>query len=590
MTPQDPVHAIREITPGDHLCHVFETEGEYRSVLSVLLRQGLERGESVLCVLGDHGLEAVFADLRSDGVAVDDLLTRGHLRTVTLDEVFPRAGAIHSERMIALFKRESTRALAKGYTGLRVIGDMTWALSGFPGTDRLVEFETTLNASPSNNERSVICLYDRRRFPPGMLLQALATHPRVIYGGTIYENFTRAPMADTDVAARTLDHWLAHLASVTADREAEAVLRHSAQRHRTLYTKTPAMLHSIDQHYRLVDVSERWLDTLGYARDEVVGRRVTDFLTENSRAFAEQVALPQFMKTGVVESIPMQFQKKNGEIIDVLLSAVAERDADGRFLRSLTVLTDVTQQKRAEEELRCAHDELERRVGERTEQLRALSLHLLSVQEMERSRVAREIHDALGQALTALKIDIVWLEQHLPRQRREAQAKLRGMTDLVDETVQAVRRLATELRPRILDDLGLVAALEWHVREYQARTGLRCHFTCFTQDIALDTERATAVFRICQEALTNIVRHARATAVDIGLAWTGDTLVLEVRDNGRGIPPEATADPKSIGLFGMKERVLPWGGQVEIQGIPGQGTVVRVTLPLGAGKDQNRGT
>jgi signal transduction histidine kinase len=155
------------------------------------------------------------------------------------------------------------------------------------------------------------------------------------------------------------------------------------------------------------------------------------------------------------------------------------------------------------------------------------------------------------------------------------------MAHLIDTTVQAIRRIATELRPRVLDDLGLVAALEWHVREFQERTGVACAFTSSPEDIVVDPARATTLFRICQEALTNVARHANATRIDLSLTQAGAALCLEVRDDGRGIPEEAVADSKSLGLIGMRERVLPWGGDVHIRGIRGRGTVVSVHIPLG---------
>jgi signal transduction histidine kinase/putative methionine-R-sulfoxide reductase with GAF domain len=279
------------------------------------------------------------------------------------------------------------------------------------------------------------------------------------------------------------------------------------------------------------------------------------------------------------------------------------------FAGTILVIRDITERKRAEEALRRTHDEMERGVQERTaelsraidilqeqiaerqrveeqlrrseDQLRALSGHLRAVQEEERARIAREVHDELGQALTALKIDLAWIAQRLGGEQGDLQTKIQAMTHLVDETVQAVRRIATELRPGLLDHLGLVAALEWQVREFQERTGLTCEFKKNPENLVVDAARATTVFRICQEALTNVARHAQATKVDISLRMAGRKLVLKVRDNGRGISEDAVADPQSVGLLGMRERVLSWGGEVQIQGVEGKGTVVTVHLPAG---------
>jgi len=217
------------------------------------------------------------------------------------------------------------------------------------------------------------------------------------------------------------------------------------------------------------------------------------------------------------------------------------------------------------------------------EQLRALSGHLLEVQEEERARIAREIHDGLGQGLAALKMDLAWLGQRLPETDDDLQRKVRTMECLVDGMVRAVRRIASGLRPGVLDDLGLVAALEWQSQEFHSRTGLACDLVTVLDDITLDSDRATAVFRVFQEALANVLRHARATRVNILLTTMGDRLVLEVRDDGKGIPAHAITDPRSLGLIGMRERVLPWGGEVRVMGARGQGTVVSITLPVGNG-------
>jgi signal transduction histidine kinase len=219
----------------------------------------------------------------------------------------------------------------------------------------------------------------------------------------------------------------------------------------------------------------------------------------------------------------------------------------------------------------------------RSEELLHSSVFLLILREEERTRVARAIHDELGQGLTALMMDFSWVRPRLPVADHDLHQKIHIMTHLVDGMVQAVRRIATALRPGVLDDLGLVAALEWQIQEFQGRTGLACGLTTVPEEIALDSLRATAMFRICQEVLTNITRHAGASRVDVHLTQTGDILVLEVRDDGKGISEHAVTDPKSLGLMSMRERILPWKGEVWIRGVDGGGTVVRVTLPLGDG-------
>ncbi|MFQ5962032.1 MAG: PAS domain S-box protein [Candidatus Methylomirabilales bacterium] len=349
-------------------------------------------------------------------------------------------------------------------------------------------------------------------------------------------------------------------------------------------------------------------EALGHSYLALQGPDVSDEIMEN---------LHQSFAGHSMSNIEMRRRRKDGTWFDGLLTVSPVRDASGEVIAIQGIVRDITERKRAEETLRRAHDELERGVQERTaelskaidflqeqiaerqrveeelrrseDQLRALSGHLRAAQEEERARIAREVHDELGQALTALKIDLAWVGQRLADEQKELQTKVQLMTHLIDETVQAVRRIATELRPGVLDHLGLVPALEWQVREFQERTGLACVFKKSPTNLVVDAARATTVFRICQEALTNVARHAHATSVDINLRMAGRKLVLKVRDNGRGISADAVADPQSVGLMGMRERVLPWGGDVWIHGTEGKGTVVTVHLPAGKGDPRQSG-
>jgi signal transduction histidine kinase len=248
--------------------------------------------------------------------------------------------------------------------------------------------------------------------------------------------------------------------------------------------------------------------------------------------------------------------------------AAALQDPDGE--RSLiSVLRDVTEQRLVEEELRRSR-----------EQLRELALHQESVREDERTGIARELHDELGQLLTALKMDLVWLGGHLTGVSVErAQLKLCEMVELTETSVSAVQRMSSQLRPGVLDDLGLAAALEWLARDFQQRSGVQCALR-IDESIHCEGHHATVLFRICQESLTNVARHAHATSVDVSLTRRGLTAVLTVSDNGRGITSGEMEHPRSFGVIGMRERARALGGSVALRGAPGEGTTVEVKLPL----------
>jgi signal transduction histidine kinase len=219
------------------------------------------------------------------------------------------------------------------------------------------------------------------------------------------------------------------------------------------------------------------------------------------------------------------------------------------------------------------------------EQLRELSARLQSVREEERTHLARVIHDELGQALTGLKMDVAWLQKHLDYPQPLLLQKTIAMSNLIDTTVQIVRRISTELRPGILD-LSLVATIEWQLQEFQTRSGIQGELINAPEETTLDIDGATTAFRIFQEILTNVARHAQATQVTVVLEESAGFLTLQVQDNGRGITDGEINSPKSIGLLGMQERARQQAGEIHFQGTPGQGTTVTVRLPLSMNDQQ----
>lgn len=258
----------------------------------------------------------------------------------------------------------------------------------------------------------------------------------------------------------------------------------------------------------------------------------------------------------------------------------AEQNGIEILCHATGILYDSYRRRERETALENQQRNVEKELRRSQEQLRSLSSRLHSMVEEERTRISREIHDELGQLLTILKMELSWLKKRLPKKEALLRDRTKSMAKLVDTTVQTLRKISTELRPGVLDDLGLTAAIEWQVQEFQSRTGMRCHFTVRPEEILLDPDRSTAVFRIFQETLTNIVRHANANEVTILLEKTEDCLILEVNDNGRGITQSQITNSKSLGLLGIRERALLWGGAVQISGVPGRGTTITVQIPL----------
>ncbi len=242
------------------------------------------------------------------------------------------------------------------------------------------------------------------------------------------------------------------------------------------------------------------------------------------------------------------------------------------FNDKLTVLSisrDITERKQAEEKLKKSSN-----------LLRNLATHIQTVREEERTMIAREIHDELGQVLTVLKIQISLLSNKLNPDQSALKEKIDSLTNLIDKSVESVQKISAKLRPTILDELGLNAAIEWQTEEFEKLTNIKCSLILEKEDLILNPAKSTALFRIFQEALTNIARHSEANQLTISLLTDQANINLEITDNGKGISSEQIKDFKSLGIHGMQERALIFGGQVTFDSFLGKGTKVKVEIPI----------
>jgi PAS domain S-box-containing protein len=381
-----------------------------------------------------------------------------------------------------------------------------------------------------------------------------------------------AAISQAEVASQKL--FTVILRDITHRKLAEQALRESEERVRLLLDSTGEAIYGIDTSGTCIFCNAACLRVLGYADPrDLLGRNMhvlihhtrpdgTPYPAEAcriSRAF--QHGHPTHADDEVLwradgTSFPAEYW-----------SHPIRRGAD--LIGCVVTFLDITQRQQAEAALRTSR-----------EQLRALAAHLESVREEERTRIAREIHDELGQILTGLRFDLTRLATHLPAEQAAVRDDTRAMLALVDSSIKEVRRIATDLRPKVLDDLGLVAALEWQAQEFQGRTGIPCRFLVDEAEPSPDPKVDTAVFRICQETLTNVARHAGASQVTIRLKEAAGALVLTVADNGRGITDLGLTNRTSLGLLGIRERARLLGGTVSIDGQPGGGTTVSVHIPL----------
>jgi PAS domain S-box-containing protein len=393
-------------------------------------------------------------------------------------------------------------------------------------------------------------------------------------------------------------------------RTAQAALEESRDRYAELYDLAPVGYVTFDAMGAIHEINLTGAVLLGTERRRLIGRPFALYLApEDRESFYRHLRECRQQRQAAAE---LCLTVRHRRIPVQLETVVVSRGTDAVQYQS--AILDMTERKRIEDDLRQARDQMELRVQERTaelvqtigalqhqmaeraeveaqltasrEQLRALSTRLLSIQEQERSRIALEIHDELGQCLTALKMDLTWILQRLDPAGQEAlRDKGERMSALVDSTIHVVRRIARQLRPRILDDFGLVAAIESQVQEFQERTGLECRLQIGRKEFTIASELSTVVFRIFQEALTNVARHAQAKKLGVRLKIHRQSLVLQVQDDGRGITAAQAEASRSLGIIGMRERVLPWGGELRIGGAPGKGTTIELRIPLDTAAD-----
>jgi PAS domain S-box-containing protein len=318
----------------------------------------------------------------------------------------------------------------------------------------------------------------------------------------------------------------------------------------------------LSSDHTVLHCNGRFAQFLGARLQSVIGSSMQDLVWPD-----DHPKLDALLRTAGRRSCrgEIRLQSRKGPPLSVHLSLNPLRLDSTRAV--CLIASDLSEMKRSEQELRTS-----------SEQLRNLAAHLLSVREEERTKISREVHDELGQSLTAVKMDLAWLARRLSPRDGLMLKRIGSTRQLADSIIQSIRRISTELRPAVLD-LGLVAAVEWQVQDFHARSGIQCKVRLLTREVVV-SGASTAMFRISQEALTNVARHSNATRAEVVLQKQRDRLVLLVRDNGRGFDQADPSLSKSLGLLGMRERAAILGGQVNISSAPGNGTTVTAWIPL----------
>ncbi len=349
-------------------------------------------------------------------------------------------------------------------------------------------------------------------------------------------------------------------------KNAAEILLDSEKKYRLLFYSNPSpMWMSTLPDLDIIDVNEAAINQYGYSRDEFLKLNLRDLRpAEDVSYFLSEI---ERIDLSVKNNRQWRHKKKDGSLIQVSVISHEIMYEGKRIWLSLP--QDITEQHLAKQLLQKSYDDI-----------RQLASNLQSIREDERTSIAREIHDELGQQLTGLKMDIFWLSRKIKSSDTEISNKLNECIELINATVASVRKIATDLRPSILDDLGLVAALEWQSEEFEKRSGTRVEFTNYAGDVLFKPEAITGIFRIYQELLTNVARHANASLVKVLLQKNGNMLFFSLKDNGAGFDTETISKKKTLGLLGIKERTLILGGTYEFKSKPGQGSETIITIPI----------
>ncbi len=359
---------------------------------------------------------------------------------------------------------------------------------------------------------------------------------------------------------------------ITAQKDAEVALRASEERFRGVFQTSQVGIAIVDTKTQgFIDANPSFLRLLGYSLTELRSLTVAG-VTHPDDWHGEQRMIEAYRAGELVTyEVEKRYVRKDGTVRHVIVAGEPLR-LDGReFPLSVASVLDITDRKRAEEELSRSRQEL-----------RLLASRIEQVRENERAGIARELHDQVGQALTALKMDIDRLGSMVDEQDSTKRTMLRDMAALVLRTGDDVRRISSDLRPGILDDFGLVSAIEWQLSSFQEHSGIRCDLVADIDESLVDRARSTALFRVFQELLTNVSRHAEATEVEVTVYLADGELTLSVADNGRGVSHTKLESRTALGIIGMRERLLPFNGTLTYESLRPSGTVAMVVMPLPA--------
>jgi two-component system, NarL family, sensor histidine kinase UhpB len=442
---------------------------------------------------------------------------------------------------------------------------------------QVTSFDAISEALQQNYADIIVCDYVVSQLTPldaiGVLRSIARKTPFIICSNVLSEDLVVQCMkagASDYIFKQHLARLGPAIHNILETKRIQQELQRSRERFNTLAKVSTVGIFLASAEGYVLYVNERWNAICGLTSEKALGDGFLNAVHSHDRK-----RVTTEWHRSVRERMPFHseyriFRESDNTEVWVLGQALPEFSGDGGFAGFVGTITDISHRMNMEVEIDASR-----------KQLRALSVRLQSIREEERTEISREIHDDLGQALTGLRMDLVWLNNKIPKSDEKVAHRMKAMMELIDGTIHKVRKISTDLRPGILDDIGLAAALEWHGNDVGERSGIEFTFDLI-EDLQLDGQRSTTFFRIFQESLTNVMRHSQAKHVHVSLRKEGNMLLLMIEDDGKGISPQDITNPRSVGILGMKERAAVFNGEVSFIGVPGKGTTVRIRIPLNA--------
>jgi signal transduction histidine kinase len=580
---------------------------EHLAVAVPFIRIGLDRGEKCIYI-ADEGSEAAVRDaMDGAGIDVERAIATGSLVLEKKEDAYLKRGSFDPQWMFTFWAAAAADAKHQGFSALRATGETEWVARGAPGLERWIEYESRMTHTLAHHNCLALCQYNRRLFPPQVILDVIRTHPTVIYRGVVCRNMYYVPpdeLLGTNQSAREVERLLTRI------REREEIeytlrrqrneLRESERRFRRQLQRSGWQRRPFGRARIAGDRSSRTPRSASSSLTcrESLSRRIGRFRnswdtrprsSRPSPTPTSPIPTMSFVARRVIEQLvsgakrevqlEKRYRHKNGTFIWTRATGTMIRGSDGAPRYLLGLVEDVTDRKLAQQELDAS-----------VTQLHALAGRLMHEQDDERRRIAQLLHETTAQDLAALKMHLARVSRTASHLSDVDRAALAESISLAEQSMTEVRTLSYLLHPPFLDEMGLLSALRWYVAGFAERSGISVDLELPEQFDRLPRDMETALFRIVQESLINIHRHAESETARIHLRHAAGTLVLEIEDWGRGIPKASLEHITSgegvvgVGIAGMSERIERLGGRLELTS-SARGTTVRVRVPIGTGAD-----